>query len=381
MTINLDYVVELASTLVRINSENPPGREAEAASYVAERLAGLGLKTRVDRFGEGRANAIGVLEQGEGPTLLFNSHLDTVPAGERELWSVPPFSGEVRDGKLYGRGAVDAKGCIAAFLGALKSLADEGWPIRGSLAVAAVADEEVEGQGTRRLLSQGVEADYAIVGEPTSLLPSIAHKGRLVLSASFLGRAAHASVPGRGVNAVYAASDFALRVSRLFRRRRRRHPLLGEPTAAVTVIRGGVKDNVIPESCEVIIDRRMLPGEWVERVVEEVGRLAKASAKSWKAKSRVEVRRYIAPAETPSSSPIVKASVYAVSEILGRRVRPRGFTATCDMSHLVNQAKIPTVILGPGDLRRAHVVDEWIGVEELENASKIYKAIILRLLG
>ncbi len=381
MTINLDYVVELASTLVRINSENPPGREAEAASYVAERLAGLGLKTRVDRFGEGRANAIGVLEQGEGPTLLFNSHLDTVPAGERELWSVPPFSGEVRDGKLYGRGAVDAKGCIAAFLGALKSLADEGWPIRGSLAVAAVADEEVEGQGTRRLLSQGVEADYAIVGEPTSLLPSIAHKGRLVLSASFLGRAAHASVPGRGVNAVYAASDFALRVSRLFRRRRRRHPLLGEPTAAVTVIHGGVKDNVIPESCEVIIDRRMLPGERVERVVEEVGRLAKASAKSWKAKSKVEVRRYIAPAETPSSSPIVKASVYAVSEVLGRRVRPRGFTATCDMSHLVNQAKIPTVILGPGDLRRAHVVDEWIGVEELENASKIYKAIILRLLG
>lgn len=381
MSINLDYIIDLTSTLIRVNSENPPGREAEAASYVAERLAELGLKARVDRFGDGRANAIGVLEQGGGPTLLFNSHLDTVPAGERELWSVPPFSGEVRDGKLYGRGAVDAKGCIAAFLGALKSLADEGWPIRGSLVVAAVADEEVEGQGTRRLLSQGVEADYAVVGEPTSLLPCIAHKGRLVLSAGFLGRAAHASVPKKGVNAIYAASDFALRVSRLSKRKRKRHPLLGEPTAAVTIIRGGLKDNVIPESCEVTIDRRMLPGERLERVVEEVRHLSKASAKTWKAKSRVEIRRYIAPAETPSNSPIVKAAVYAASETLGRRVRPRGFTATCDMSHLVNQANIPTVILGPGDLKRAHVIDEWIGLEELEKASKIYRAIILKLLG
>lgn len=381
MTVDEGYVVKVCSALIRINSENPPGREAEAASYMAERLAELGLKAWVDRFGGSRGNAVGVLDSGEGLSLMLNTHLDTVPAGDKELWSVPPFSGELRDGKLYGRGAVDAKGCLAAMLGALKSLAEEGWPIRGRLVVAAVADEEADSEGTTRLVSQGHTADYAVVGEPTGLAPSTAHKGRLVLSVNFKGRSAHASAPQKGVNAAYAASQFALKVERSYAKRRRRHPLLGPPTASVTLIRGGVKDNVVPDSCEVVVDRRLLPGEELERVVRELSRAAEAVAEPRKAAAEVNVRRYVPPAETRAGSPIVEAAVRAVEEVLGRRVRPRGFRATCDMSILVNQAGIPTIILGPGSLERAHVADEWVGVEELVKAAEIYRRIVLGILG
>ena len=377
----MEYVVREASTLVRINSENPPGREAEAASYVAERFAELGLKSWTDRFGDGRANALGVLEVGPGPTLMLNTHLDTVPAGDRELWRVHPFQGKVIGGRLYGRGAVDAKGCLASFLGALKALADEGWPLKGKLLMAAVADEEVHGEGTRRLISQGLKADYAVVGEPTELMVCRAHKGRLVVSAAFIGRSAHASAPQRGRNAVYAASEFALRVERFYRKRGRRHPLLGPVTASVTLVKGGVKDNVVPERCEVVVDRRMLPGERLEYVVKEFTRMAKAAGSPRRVKAEVRVRLYVAPAETPSSSPIVKTAIKAVSEVLGRRVRPRGFRATCDMSFLVNQAKISTIILGPGGLSRAHAVDEWVGVEELQRGAEAYLRIVLGLLG
>ena len=153
-----NYVVSMLSNMIRINSENPPGREDEIASYVAESLAELGLKAWIDRF-QGRANTLGSIKIGKGRKIMLISHLDTVPAGEKELWRIPPFSGIVKDGRVYGRGAADAKGCIASMLGCLKSLADEGWPINGEIIFAAVADEESENRGVRRLIAQGVKAD------------------------------------------------------------------------------------------------------------------------------------------------------------------------------------------------------------------------------
>ncbi|HDD56790.1 MAG TPA: M20 family peptidase, partial [Nitrososphaeria archaeon] len=258
-----NYIVSILSSMIRINSENPPGREDEIASYVAERLAELGLKAWIDRF-QGRANALGSIKVGEGKKIMLISHLDTVPAGEKELWSIPPFSGTVKDGRVYGRGAADAKGCIASMLGCLKSLADEGWPINGEIIFAAVADEESENRGVRRLISQGIKANCAVVGEPTNLNVCIAHKGSIFLRASFIGKAAHSCQPERGVNAVYAASEYALRIEKLSKRFRIEHKLLGKPSLAVTILRGGVKDNVIPDYCELIINRRTLPNEDLE---------------------------------------------------------------------------------------------------------------------
>jgi len=375
-----EFVVSMLSNMIRINSENPPGREEELASYVAERLAELGLKAWIDRF-QGRANALGSIRIGDGEKIMLISHLDTVPAGERELWRIPPFSGIVKDGRVYGRGAADAKGCLASMFGCLKILADEGWPINGEIIFAAVADEESENRGVRRLVAQGIKADYAVVGEPTNLNVCIAHKGSIFLRASFIGRAAHSSKPERGVNAVYAASEYALRIEKLSRRFKVKHRLLGKPSLAVTIVRGGVKDNVIPDHCELVINRRTLPNEDLETIVDQLKDLAMKVSKERRVKGFVKIDRYLPASETDKDEEIVKAGLRAVSTVLGKRARPKGFQATCDMTFLVHRANIPCIILGPGRLEEAHAIDEWVEIDQLVNGSKIYHELIMDLIG
>jgi len=375
------YIVSLASNLVKINSENPPGREAEIASFVAERLSDLGFKARIDRF-EGRANSLGFHKFSEnGSRLMLLTHLDTVPAGDREAWRFPPFEGVVHEGRLYGRGAADAKGPLASMLGGLKALIDSGVELCGELVFAAVADEELESQGVRRLLASGLKADYAIVGEPTSLQVCIAHKGRLVLSINFLGRSAHASAPDLGVNPIQIAARFIERLDDLSKKLlEKHHQLLGSPTISPTIIRGGIKDNMIPDSLELIIDRRVLPQEDLETIVGELDELSKESAKRYNADSRLRIIRWVPPAEVDRRSPIVLAAIKAIEEVLKIKGEVRGFQATCDMSYLVNNAGIQSVILGPGSLEQAHAIDEWVSVEELVSAAKIYAFTILNIL-
>jgi len=378
LRIDDGFIVTMTRKLIRINSENPPGREGEIASFVAERLSEIGLKAWVDRFGDGRANAIGIFKWGDGGKLLLLTHLDTVPAGEG--WSISPFGGVVRDGKIYGRGAADAKGAIASMLGALKAVMDSGIQLKGEVIFAAVADEEVNSEGVKRLIAKKISVDYAVVGEPTDLQVCIAHKGRLVILASFHGKPAHASAPHFGINTIYAASEFALQIEKLSRRLIKEHSLLGTPTIAPTIISGGSKDNVIPDKVEVIIDRRTLPGEKLETVVSDLRKEAEKVAETRKTRAEIKIKRWIPPAETESDSRIVSAALEAVSEALGMKTEPRGFNATCDMSFLVNEVKIPSIILGPGSLTQAHAVDEWVSIKELVLAAKIYSAIMLNIL-
>lgn len=375
-----DYVVSMLSNLIRINSENPPGRENEIASYVAERLAEIGLKSWTDRF-NGRANALGSIKIGDGKKIMLISHLDTVPAGEKELWSIPPFSGIVKDGRVYGRGAADAKGCIASMLGCLKSLADEGWPINGEIIFAAVADEESENRGVKRLIAQGVKADCAVVGEPTDLNVCIAHRGSIFLRASFIGKAAHSSRPEKGINAVYAASEYALRIEKLSKSFKIKHKLLGRPSLAVTIFKGGIKDNVIPDYCELVINRRTLPNEDLEKIVRRLRDLAEKISERRGIKVDVKIDRYLPASEIDRNEEIVKAGLRAVSKVLEKRVRPRGFQALCDMTFLVHKANIPCIILGPGRLEESHVIDEWVDIDQLINGSRIYRELIMDLIG
>lgn len=378
--VDEEYIVSIALSLVRINSENPPGREAEAASFLAERLSELGLKARVDAF-DGRANCIAASRDFERAGLLLLTHLDTVPAGERRAWSIPPFGGIIQDGRLYGRGAADAKGCIASMLGALKALAD-GVELNGEgLVFAAVADEEVESQGVRRLIGKGFRADYAVVGEPTDLRICVAHKGRLVAAVKFAGRYAHSSRPELGINALYAASEFALRIEECSKNiAKRAHPLFGPPTASATIFRAGEKDNVVPGLAEVVVDYRALPGERLEAILGELRHVAEEVDRRRRTRHEVMVLRWVPPAEVDLGSRIVEAAAGAAGSVLGREPEITGFQATCDMSYLVNEAGVPSIILGPGSLEQAHTVDEWVSVAELVAAAKIYALIIHDIL-
>jgi succinyl-diaminopimelate desuccinylase len=379
--VDEEYIVSIALSLVRINSENPPGREVEAASFLAERLSELGLKAGVDAF-DGRANCIAASRDFERAGLLLLTHLDTVPAGERRAWSIPPFRGIIRGGRLYGRGAADAKGCIASMLGALKALADGGVELGGEgLIFAAVADEEVESQGVRRLIGKGFRADYAVVGEPTGLRICVAHRGRLVAAVKFAGRYAHSSRPELGINALYAASEFVLRIEECSKNiAERAHTLLGPPTASATIFRAGEKDNVVPGWAEVIMDYRALPGERLEAILDELRHVAEEVDRRRRTKHEIMVLRWVPPAEVDLGFRIVEVAAEAARSVLGREPEITGFQATCDMSYLVNEAGVPSIILGPGSLEQAHTVDEWVSVAELVAAAKIYALIIYDIL-
>ena len=379
--VDEEYIVSIASRLVRINSENPPGREAEVASFLAERLSELGLKAKVDPF-DRRANCIASTKDFKRAGLLLLTHLDTVPAGEREAWSIPPFEGIIRDGRLYGRGAADAKGCIASMLGALKALADSGMELGGEgLVLAAVADEEMESQGIRRLIGRGFRADYAVVGEPTGLRVCVAHKGRLVTAVKFAGKYAHSSRPELGINTLYAASEFALDIEEYSRRiKGKAHPLLGPPVISATMFKAGEKDNMVPGWAEVVVDYRALPGERLEAILDEFKHIAGKVDRERGTRHEIIVLRWVPPSEVDPGSRIVEVAAEAVRRVLSREPEISGFQATCDMSYLVNDAGVPSIILGPGDLEQAHVADEWVSIAELVAAAKIYALIIYGIL-
>jgi len=175
-----DEIIELTRQLIRIPSENPPGGEGEIAEFIAEKLKDLGLTVRVYEFKPGRPSVVGLLSGvKEKPTLMFNGHMDTVPVGDKDLWSVEPFEGVLRDGRIYGRGAADMKGALAAMIASVKAIVESEVNLRGRLILTFVADEEVTGYGTRDLIRRGYRADFAIVGEPNELNVQTAHKGLL----------------------------------------------------------------------------------------------------------------------------------------------------------------------------------------------------------
>src|SRR4030042_1309584 len=262
------HMVNHIQGLVRIPSENPPGDESEVAGYVAEALASLGVDVEHVEPEPGRVNTLGTLRgSGGGAGLLWNGHVDTVPLGNPDNWTVDPLGGEIRDGRVWGRGSGDMKGAVAAAITAVKALQDAGISLRGDLHIHAVADEELFGRsGTKYLCENGYirGVDAAIVGESSTrdgrIMARPAVRGRTLVRLRARGRSAHSSRPHLGVNAVLKMSKALLAIEGA-RFRVPRHGLLPDPTIAPgTTIRGGTKDNTIPEECEALGDVRTVPG-------------------------------------------------------------------------------------------------------------------------
>ncbi len=369
------YISKVASQLVRVNTENPPGRELEAARYVAERTAELGMKTRVLEHGGGRGSTLAILESGSpGPLLMFNTHLDTVPIGPVGDWPFHPLEKGVAGGVLYGRGAVDAKGCLASMLAAIR-LVDK--LDRGALVLAAVADEEVDGLGSVQVAKHLERIDYAVIGEPTGLKPMIGNRGRGEMVVEVKGVSAHAATPLTGVNAVKIASKIVARLSTLEKGFGKAHPLLGPNTATVTMISGGVKSNMVAGRCVMTVDFRTTPKVSLEDVVEAVrGRVGRRLDG---ASAEFRVTSYLPPVLTERSSPIVKAVVNALREA-GLPARLSAMRAATDLSRLVKYHRVDGIILGPGDLSLAHTTREAVPVDELVKAAQVYHGIVRELL-
>ena len=379
--INAKEVVALTSDLVKIDSENPSIYEKEISEFISQKLKEIGLKVSVHEFVPGRASVVGELPgKKEFPTLMFNGHTDTVPIGDRSSWTVDPLGGRVVHEKIYGRGAADMKGGIAAMISACRTLVNSGVKLSGNLMLTFVGDEEVKGMGIQDLLHRGYKADYAVVGEPTSLQVQPAHRGVVNIKIVSRGKACHASTPHKGHNAIYDMSKVCLGLKDLsLIYEEKKHPLLGVPTINVGTIHGGIKSNIVPDYCEIMVDRRLIPGEKIEEVVWEIERAISGKAIQG-GNIKVEVDQVSEPSETPLDERVVVEARKAVSNVTGKDNGISGFVASSDMRFLVNYGKIPTVILGPGSLDQAHIIDEYIDIDQVVNATKIYALLSVNML-
>jgi acetylornithine deacetylase/succinyl-diaminopimelate desuccinylase family protein len=366
----------LLARLVAFRTENPPGDEAASARFLAGILQQLGCAVTTPAVARGRRNLVAVFENGDGPSLGFNSHLDVVPAGPG--WSGDPFSLREADGRLIGRGACDAKGCVAAMVEAARLLIDarEAW--RGRLTIVLVADEEVGSTGAKAFAGSGHHLDRVVVGEPTRLVTVSAHKGCLRPQLRVFGRSAHSGTPDLGDNAILRCQRLIeLFVAEDRRLRTKLHPLVGAASLSVTRVQGGVADNVIPAACDLVIDRRILPGEEVDAVDAEIRALLERAASE--RGIRTEILSYSSnagPSQTPSDDAIVQASLAACRAQGIADPGPAGFLGGCDLVHF-QKAGIRGVVLGPGSLEQAHQPNEYVTLGELVRASLIYRDIAL----
>jgi acetylornithine deacetylase/succinyl-diaminopimelate desuccinylase-like protein len=348
--------------------KHPHGGEQRVADFIAVAAARARLEVEFQKVLPGRSNVIArFLPSGKiRQRILLAPHLDTVNAAHESQ-----FSPRLQGGHIYGRGACDTKGSVAAMLTALCEVANSKQrPRETEIVFAGLIDEENAQAGSRALAKSGLKAGLAIVGEPTRLQVVTAHKGSLWLELETHGRAAHGATPQFGRNAVHEMARIVdlLQTDYAARLKRRRHPLLGSATASVGVICGGTQANIVPDHCTITVDRRTLPGETESGVRREIAGLLRS--KNLHAGIKETKLAPCLPMETDPKLPLVREFMRCV-----RQGRHLGVHFFCDAA-VLSAGGIPSVVFGPGDIAQAHTVDEWISLVQLERA----KDVLVRFL-
>lgn len=371
---------QLLRELIALPSVNPaflPGRddltgEHRVADFLAFTGDRAGLELEWQKVFPGRSNLLIRLTPPGGKVrrrILFAPHMDTVGV-ESEARLKPVL----KAGRLYGRGACDTKGSIAAYLSALLELTLRGpRPRETEIILAALVDEENNQSGSRALVKSKLKADLAIVGEPTRCQVVTAHKGDLWLRVTTYGRAAHGSQPHLGRNAIHAMARVVAELETTYAAglKRRAHPLLGHATVNVGAITGGKQPNIVPDRCEILIDRRTLPGETRKSVFTELQAVLRRLGVCSDLADGINVdltdtKTDLCPAlETDASQPLVQQLLRVV-----RQRTPLGVDYFSDAA-VLGSSGIPSVLLGPGDIAQAHTADEWIELNQLERLTRM----------
>ena len=372
LNVNTD-VVSLTKKLLSFNTISPPGNESEIAGFVGDLLAGCGFDIEYSVFEENRLHLIA--EKGlssKKPPIILSGHFDTVPLGNKE-WSVAPFAGKVKNGKIWGLGSSDMKGGLAAMiLASIGAFAEN--PPEGGIRIVFTAGEEMGCQGISKLVREKRlhgKASAIIVGEPTANLPATGHKGAIYLNVVTRGRTAHSSMPELGDNAIYKAARAITKIMD-FNFGAERDPLLGMPTVNVGRINGGMNINSVPDHAEFTIDFRTTTKvdhrKILERLMAEIG-----------SETEIETLVDLKPVYTPEKDPFVQL-VYKVCGIKKPMIGfPKALPYLTDGAILQRfYHDAPTVILGPGQPEMAHQTDEYCFVKELEKSVRIYKNIIIK---
>jgi succinyl-diaminopimelate desuccinylase len=445
VTIDPDEVVRLAQDLIAIESHSEAaGREAAIGHFLVDWFRTRGVEAELAPAIGDRANLIARVPAGgraacslgdtphshpaldeakPGRTLLLNGHIDTVPAGAMR----DAFTPRIEEGVLWGRGACDMKGAVAAMCCVLAAVARSGpaanarresssvkapgsklgaegrsasrlgrscAPLVGSLLFVGTVDEETGSLGVKRWVESGLKADYAIVGEPTSLRVAIAHKGACFIRITLTGRGAHGSCPEKGVSAVSYGARIVTAIEDELRPRlaQRTHPLLGVSTVSVGRLCGGTEPNIVAERCEMVGDRRTLPGDSVAEgalasecdPVADVRRIVAAICDGVDGLSyevyeteRTSTVPHVALGTSPDGR-LAKAAIAACRDI-GLPADPVGVTYWTDGAHLAANG-VETVILGPGHIADAHGPNDHVAVDDLVKAGEVYLRIAQQLL-
>ena len=360
-------VEQLLGELIALPSVNPAflpagdsrGGEWRVADFLASAAAREGLAVEFQEVLPGRRNVI-VRRLSTGKTrqrVLLAPHMDTVgSAAMPDAHFVP----RVKNGRMYGRGACDTKGSIAAMFTALVSTEARA---ETELVFVGLIDEENAQEGSRALAAAKFQADLAIVGEPTQLRPIMAHKGDMWLKLVTRGKAAHGARPELGVNAVHEMAKIIHLLETRYARelRKNEHPMLGHPTINVGSVRGGTQPNIVPAQCEIEVDRRTIPGEKDAAVRREIVKLIRDAG--LKAQLINAKHNDCLPMETDLTLPLVRQFVALAG-------RPGGADFFCDAS-ILSAAGIPSVVFGPGNIAQAHTADEWIALASLRGAAQM----------
>lgn len=337
-------IVERLAEFVAIRSVS--GEEARLADRIAEICEEAGIPV------ERRGRNVLARRGGGPPCLLLNSHMDTVPPVDG--WSADPWTPRMEEGRLIGLGANDAKASIAAML---EAFASAPLPASGSLLFAATCDEETGGEGMEKLAA-GLAFDAAIVGEPNGFAVAVSQKGLVKLKIAARGRAGHAARPHLADNAITIAARDALAIAALAFEIE--DPYLGRPTAAVTMVRGGVKSNVVPDRCDLTVDARTIPAFDNDAMI---------SAVRGAVSSEVEVlSSRLKPVAGDPESRIARAALSAVGAAAAT-----GFPSVSDLAHLGGK---PAIVFGPGTPGESHRADESIAIDALLAAPGIYRRAI-----
>ena len=385
--INPDEVTGFLQDLVRQRSDYPPGDCRGVVGVVAAKMDEVGVSYETFSRRDHQPNLVAQIgDPAQGFHLMYHAHIDTVPAGDLNRWSVDPFGGQLIEGRVYGRGSGDDKGSVAAQVMALVALARAGVSLKGRLRVVAVSDEETGGtQGTQWLHEKGIlNPQVLVVGEQTDNQIAIAERVGCGINLTVYGESAHGAMPWRGENAILKmVGALGWLKNHLFPAlAARKHPYLPPPTVNIGVIQGGIQRNIVPESCKARLDRRLMPGETLDQAMAEIRECLEAYS------SQVESLRFKLTADdgevalninTSPEDPFVLVGHQVLEDVTGESRPLTGYVQTSDGRWFAADG-IPILIFGPSDPAVGHSADEHVSVEQLVEATRFLTLLALRSL-
>lgn len=384
-----EKIVEFTRELINIpTTSGDPGQldgYRRISALISSEMKRIGLSIELCESEPGFINVVGrkggKSSKRSKRRLLLNGHVDVAPT-RIEDWITDPFHATVKDGQIWGRGASDMKGGIAAMVFAAEKAIAATEYFNGELILAATVDEEMGGfRGLKYLIDQGLTADMAVVCEPTNLEIGRFYKGLFWVKVTTKGKESHGSMPENGVNAIAKMGKIITEGLSGFSSSFPSHDVLGRPTLNIGTISGGQKPNVVPPFCEMELDIRFLPGQTIEMMLNRITELIEKVKQTdpdleYQVSSVIRSRM---PLEIEESQSIIQLIREATKKVIGKYPKFRGMTSPGDGDHLI-KAGIPSVMFGPGNDRNTHVANEFIEIDQITKAAEIYTRVILDLL-